>query len=93
MQTNRVTNREAMRALDGIIALGRYEEKVGWFKTAKYPNGVPVAVVAAVHEFGWPEHNIPPRLGMRATAIACEAAWRAVADKVARMVATGSADQ
>lgn len=86
----RVKNLAAYRALDGLVALGRFDEKVGWFQSAKYPNGVPVALVAAVNEFGWPEHNIPPRLGMRATAEASRDAWRQVADMAARGVAKGT---
>lgn len=35
--------------------------EVGWFEANKYPNGEPVAGVAAVHEHGSPKQNIPPR--------------------------------
>lgn len=70
--------------------MGRIVGKVGWIKPDHYPNGVPVALVAAVNEFGWPEHNIPPRLGMRATAHACEAAWRGVSQIVAGKLAKGT---
>lgn len=36
----------ALKELDGI------EAKTGWFETAKYPDGTPVAYVAAIQEFG-----------------------------------------
>lgn len=42
--------------------------KAGWFESSHYPDGMPVAYAAAINEFGYPEGNIPPRLGMRATA-------------------------
>ena len=34
---------------------------VGFFATAKYPDGTPVAAVAAFQEFGVPDNNIPER--------------------------------
>ena len=34
---------------------------VGFFSTAKYPDGTPVAAVAAWQEFGVPANNIPER--------------------------------
>jgi hypothetical protein len=64
--------------------------KVGWFETAHYPDGgPPVALVAAVNEYGWPEHNIPPRLGMRATADAMHAVWTAWAFRESQRVLKG----
>lgn len=89
-KVTRTKNIIAQRALDGVIAVGRVEGKVGWFSSAVYPDGgPPVALVAAVNEFGWPEHNIPPRLGMRATAEASKTAWAAIAASVAKRVAQG----
>jgi hypothetical protein len=35
--------------------------KVGFLEGAKYPNGTPVAAVAAIQEFGAPRAGIPPR--------------------------------
>lgn len=34
---------------------------VGFFKTARYPDGTPVAAVAAWNQFGVPSQNIPER--------------------------------
>lgn len=53
--------RAALANIDNAVG------KVGWFETAHYPDGMPVAYVASVHEYGYPAGNIPPRLGMRAT--------------------------
>lgn len=90
MPVTKTVNKEAMRALDGVVAMGRVEGKVGWFDSARYSNGVPVALVAAVNEFGWPEHNIPPRLGMRATAEASKGPWQNVSATAAKRVAKGT---
>ena len=35
--------------------------RVGFLENAKYPDGTPVALVAAVQEFGAPSKGIPPR--------------------------------
>jgi hypothetical protein len=35
--------------------------KVGFLSTATYPNGTPVALIAAIQNFGAPRAGIPPR--------------------------------
>jgi len=35
--------------------------RVGFLDTAKYPDGTPVAMIAAIQDFGAPKVNIPPR--------------------------------
>lgn len=35
-----------------LEGLDGFEGKVGWFETAHYPDGTPVAYVATIHEFG-----------------------------------------
>ena len=35
--------------------------KVGFLSNAKYPDGKPVAMIAAIQEYGAPSRNIPPR--------------------------------
>ena len=47
----------ALQGLDGL------EGKVGWFESAHYPDGTPVAYVATIHEFG--TGRIPARPFMR----------------------------
>ena len=54
------------------------------------PDGTPVAMVAAVQELGSPAKNIPPRLGMRATAMRKWEEWKAVMLKGARAVLAGA---
>jgi len=71
--------------------------KVGFFDT-KYPKkkgqkgpAVPVAYVAAIHEFGSPKNNIPPRSFMRTTAIEQAGAWRKAAREIFKPVMLGNA--
>lgn len=64
--------------------------KVGWFETAHYPNGVPVAYVAAIQEFGYPAGGIPPRLGMRETAAAQRKEWGQIAFQSAKAILKGT---
>lgn len=48
--------------------------RVGFFEGSKYDDGTPVALVAAVQEFGSPKQGIPPRPFMR-QAIAQNGRW------------------
>src|SRR3954467_6900703 len=64
--------------------------KVGWFETAHYPNGVPVAYVASIQEFGYPAGGIPPRLGLRATAREKTGEWREIAQRGAKAALKGT---
>ena len=48
--------------------------RVGWFDTARYQDGTPVAYVAAIQEFG--HGAIPPRPFMRPTIAQQRQAWR-----------------
>lgn len=76
----------ALGALDGVVG------KTGYFETAKYPDGTPVALIAAVHEFGFPEGGVPARPTMRPTALALGqpgGEWAQIAAKGARAVLRG----
>jgi hypothetical protein len=68
-----------------------HTSKVGWFDSAKYPDGTQVAYVAAIQEFGAPSQGIPPRLGMRATITAQEQAWANLAGRIAKRLVKGEA--
>lgn len=65
--------------------------KVGFFPSAKYEDGTPVAYVAAIQEFGYPEGGIPPRSFMRTTMEAQQGEWKAVAKQGAKAVVAGNA--
>lgn len=75
--------RAAVDALDGAQA------KVGWFPSAKYEDGTPVALVAVVQEYGSPKNNVPPRPYMRTTQDAKKAEWKDDARRMAAAVAAG----
>lgn len=49
--------------------------QVGFFDSSKYPDGTPVAYVAAIQEYGYPAGNIPARPFFRPTIEAQRAAW------------------
>ena len=91
--------RQNPRALETLTArireLDGKQVKVGWFASAVYPNGTKVAAVAAVQELGSPSKNIPPRLGMRATAIRKWGEWKDLMAQGAKAVLAGAwkADQ
>jgi len=49
--------------------------RVGFLENATYPNGMPVAAVAAIQEFGAPRAGIPPRPFFRNMIADKEAEW------------------
>lgn len=72
-----------------IKGLGNTESSVGWFESAKYPDGAPVAGVAAVQEFGSAARSIPPRPFFRTTVAEQENAWSKTAEQAAQAVVKG----
>ncbi|AAT37726.1 tail completion or Neck1 protein [Burkholderia phage BcepB1A] len=58
-----------------IKGMNDYSVRIGWFSTAKYPDGTPTAYVASIHEFGAPSRGIPARSFIRPTIAAQQAAW------------------
>jgi hypothetical protein len=50
-----------------MAEIGSKELRVGWFESAKYDEGTPVAYVASIQEFGTASGGIPPRPFMRPT--------------------------
>lgn len=73
MKVRRVSNMEAVRKVLG--AASNKEIRVGFFETATYADGTPVAYIAAIQEFGYPEGNIPPRSFMRTTEVEKKVEW------------------
>lgn len=49
--------------------------EIGIFETSTYPNGTPVAYIAAIQEFGYAGGNIPPRPFFRTTIQSNKDAW------------------
>ena len=73
-----------------ISKMQNAESKVGWLESDKYPNGTPVAYVAAIQEFGDPSHNIPPRSFMRSTAKEKETEWKEILFRKSKSVVKGA---
>jgi hypothetical protein len=71
----------ALKHLDGI------ETKVGWFPSARYPDGTPVAYVMSVQEFGY--GPIPPRPFFRTTVAEEKETWSKYAAEGAKAVLAG----
>jgi hypothetical protein len=43
------------------LASGASQVRVGFLSRARYPNGTPVAMIAAIQNWGAPRAGIPPR--------------------------------
>jgi hypothetical protein len=56
----------------------RGEVSVGFLQNATYPDGKPVAMIAAIQEFGAPSRNIPPRPFFRRMVAKESAGWPAL---------------
>jgi hypothetical protein len=67
--------------LDSITAqaAGR-EVKIGWPQGKQYPDGTPVAYVAAIQNFGAPDQGIPPRPMLKPTIEQNKDQWGRIAD-------------
>ena len=77
---------EALEKLADQIKKSKIE--VGFFESAKYPDGTPVAYVAAIQEFGYPAGNIPSRPFFR-NAISQNDGWKPLATKAMSAVVEG----
>ena len=77
---------EALEKLADQIKKSKLE--VGFFESAKYPDGTPVAYVAAIQEFGYPAGNIPSRPFFR-NAISQNDGWKPLATKAMSAVVEG----
>lgn len=73
-------------------AMGEADNKslqVGWFESAKYDDGTPVAGIAAQNEYGNPKISIPPRPFIRPTIENESESWAGVADQGAKAFLNG----
>lgn len=60
----------------------KHRVSIGFFDTAKYPDGTPVAYIAAIQEFGYPEGNIPSRPFFRNAIKGNADEWKLAAKKL-----------
>lgn len=70
-------------------ALNGGQQAVGWFESAKYESGAPVAGVAYVQEFGSDKRSIPPRSFFRTTAAEKKVEWAETSKSLAKAAANG----
>lgn len=72
-----------------IEGLESKQLRVGFFDTARYDDGTPVAYVATIQEFGYPEGNIPARPFMRPTVTDKQSQWKSRLAAGAKHVTAG----
>jgi hypothetical protein len=73
-----------------LAGLNNKVGKVGWFPSARYEDGTPVAYIAAIHEFGYAAGGIKPRPFMRRTRNERLSAWKELCASGARGIVNGS---
>lgn len=73
MQIQRSGRSDAIKKM--LKDLESKQIQVGFFETAKYPDGTPIAYVAAIQEFGY--GPIPPRPFMRPAQLQNQNKWQA----------------
>ncbi len=82
---------KALEAMQKALReLERKEIRVGFFDTAHYPDGTPVAYVAAIQEFGY--GPIPPRPFMRPAQAKNKEKWLAALSRGAKLSFVGQID-
>jgi hypothetical protein len=72
-----------IRDFDGLSG------KVGWFESAKYPKGTPVALVAAHHEFGSAKAGRPPKSFFRPAVAENQKTWESLSRRFSKEVLEG----
>lgn len=75
--------RKSVKSADGI------KTQTGWFESAKYSDGVPVAGIAAQNEYGNPKLNIPARPTIRPTITEKSPEWDRLLFEGAKAVVEG----
>ncbi len=73
MQIQRSGRSDAIKKM--LEELESKQIQVGFFETSKYPDGTPIAYVAAIQEFGY--GPIPPRPFMRPAELQNQNKWQA----------------
>jgi uncharacterized protein YcfJ len=87
-----VANLSGLKELEKTLnGLSKKTLQAGWFDSAKYDDGTPVAGVAAVQEFGSPKMNIPAAGFVRQTIDAQQKTWSDLVASGAKAVVNGKA--
>jgi hypothetical protein len=93
MGTMRRTQTPTMVKLKAFIKdMDDFSARIGWFSTAKYADGTPVAYVASIHEFGAPSRGIPARSFIRPTITAKTGEWSQQMRYLAKQIVAGQMD-
>lgn len=73
VDTTALKIREALENMPAAFAAN--VAQAGWFPTAKYEDGTPVAYVASIQEYGSPANGVPPRPSLRPTITEKRTEW------------------
>lgn len=73
-----------------LKSLKNADASVGWFPSAKYSNGIPVAYVAYINEHGYPPKNIPARSFMQPTINKYKEEWKGLIHSGAKAIIAGN---
>ena len=73
-----------------VDALASKRVSAGWFDSAKYTDGTPVAYVAAIQEFGYPQGGIPARPFIRPTVASKTTEWTKLIERGGSQVMRGT---
>lgn len=90
MAVVRRTGGDSQRLEQIITGISDFRSKVGFFESAKYEDGTPVAYVAAIQEFGSPQNQIPPRSFMRKTISEKTTEWKSLLKSGAKAILAGN---
>lgn len=71
------------------VKASKLEAQIGWFDTARYEDGTPVAYIATIQEYGYPQGGIPPRSFVRSTIAEKSKDWKEIMRKNARDILYG----
>lgn len=88
---NKVIDRDRgyRRVMSALRDIDRTTVEVGWFPDQSYPDGTPVALVAAVHEHGAPAVGVPARPFLGPTADRKRRSWTGIARDLHERVLLG----
>lgn len=92
MAVKRTSGPGAKILVNALTGLKQVQGEVGFFASARYEDGTPVAAVFVKNEFGYPPDNIPPRPTMRPTIAAKEKEWRSQFTSGAKAILAGNID-
>lgn len=77
------------KVLAALAMLNESQVRVGWLDKKSYENGVNIAYVASIQEYGYTPHNLPPRLGLRQVIAEKKNEWHEISEQSAKAVIAG----